>query len=90
MLAWIDRGHRILTGRTKRQMGLGDDKELGIWRRGRRVLVRVDEGGSSLQNRANGGWMLLDVGEDGGGPIVQLLARARWGLGIDVMLVDCR
>ncbi|KAL5980497.1 hypothetical protein ACLOJK_028405 [Asimina triloba] len=26
--------------------------------------------GSSLQNRANGGWMLLDVGEDGGGPIM--------------------
>ncbi|KAL6003724.1 hypothetical protein ACLOJK_004270 [Asimina triloba] len=40
--------------------------------------------GSGLQNRANGGWMLLDVGEDGGGPIVQLLARARWGLGVDM------
>ncbi|KAL6003207.1 hypothetical protein ACLOJK_023430 [Asimina triloba] len=42
--------------------------------------------GSSLQNRANGGWMLLDVGEDGGGPFAgtdgwMALARgrdARW------------
>ncbi|KAL6000333.1 hypothetical protein ACLOJK_024028, partial [Asimina triloba] len=38
--------------------------------------------GSSLQNRANGGWMLLDVGVDGGGPIVQLVVGLVSGRGL--------
>ncbi|KAL6004073.1 hypothetical protein ACLOJK_004620 [Asimina triloba] len=78
-LAWIDRGHRILDGRTRRQMGLGDDRELGIWRRRRTVLVRVDESADGCRRDAGCGWPLVGVMPIEDGRWLRMGGPAGWG-----------